>query len=67
MSRFRCENCDHVYDEELGDPREGYPAGTRWEALPDDWFCPDCAVREKPDFVAVDGVSGSARSDVPSG
>jgi rubredoxin len=25
-------------------------AGTRWDDLPEDWGCPDCAVREKPDF-----------------
>ena len=31
-------------------PREGFPAGTRWEQIPDDWCCPDCAVREKVDF-----------------
>ncbi|WP_406395964.1 rubredoxin [Streptomyces sp. NBC_00887] len=23
-------------------PREGFPAGTRWARIPDDWSCPDC-------------------------
>lgn len=55
MSRYRCDNCGHTYDEEAGDPREGFPPGTSWEQLPDDWFCPDCAVRDKVDFVPITG------------
>jgi rubredoxin len=50
MSAFRCPGCDYVYDETKGDPREGFPAGTHWEDIPDEWCCPDCAVREKIDF-----------------
>ncbi|MDT7799565.1 MAG: alkane 1-monooxygenase, partial [Actinomycetota bacterium] len=47
-----CPGCGYVYDEKLGDPREGFPAGTPWSAIPDSWCCPDCGVREKVDFVA---------------
>ena len=36
-----------------GVPREGFPAGTPWEQVPDDWACPDCAVRDKVDFEPV--------------
>jgi rubredoxin len=50
MSRFRCPVCDYVYDERHGDPREGFPAGTPWHEVPDDWNCPDCGVRDKIDF-----------------
>lgn len=53
MSAFRCEVCDYVYDEEHGEPREGFPAGTLWSEVPDDWCCPDCGVREKVDFTPV--------------
>ena len=28
MARFICPNCDYVYDEAIGAPREGWPAGT---------------------------------------
>lgn len=52
--QFRCPGCGHVYDERTGDPHEGFPPGTRWEQVPDDWPCPDCAVREKPDFEVID-------------
>lgn len=54
VSRYRCEVCDYVYDEARGEPREGLPAGTPWAEVPDDWCCPDCAVREKVDFVPVE-------------
>jgi rubredoxin len=54
MSRYQCEVCDYVYDETKGDPREGFPAGTSWANVPDDWCCPDCGVRDKVDFVALD-------------
>ncbi|EHR52603.1 rubredoxin [Saccharomonospora marina XMU15] len=49
----RCPGCGYVYDEAVGDPREGFPAGTPWSAVPDSWCCPDCGVREKVDFVAL--------------
>ncbi|HET8582037.1 MAG TPA: rubredoxin [Jatrophihabitans sp.] len=54
MARYRCEVCDYVYDEAAGEPREGFPPGTAWSDVPDDWCCPDCGVREKLDFVALD-------------
>jgi alkane 1-monooxygenase len=47
----RCPGCGYTYDEGVGDPREGFPAGTPWSAVPDTWCCPDCGVREKIDFV----------------
>jgi rubredoxin len=54
MASYRCPECDYRYDEERGEPREGFPAGTAWSEVPDDWCCPDCAVREKVDFEPVD-------------
>ena len=50
MSRWRCPGCGYVYDEETGHPREGFPPGTPWSEVPDDWACPDCGVRDKVDF-----------------
>jgi len=54
VARFRCEVCAYVYDESAGEPREGFPPGTPWANVPDDWCCPDCGVREKVDFVPGD-------------
>ena len=56
MTAYRCPGCGYVYDEAKGAPREGFPAGTAWDDVPDDWCCPDCAVREKVDFEEL-GVS----------
>ncbi len=52
MARFRCPGCGYVYDEARGDPHEGYAAGRAFAALPATFTCPDCAVRDKADFVA---------------
>lgn len=51
MSVYHCPECGFVYDEEQGVPREGFPPGTPFEQVPDDWTCPDCGVRDKLDFV----------------
>jgi alkane 1-monooxygenase len=51
MAGYRCPVCDYIYDEALGAPREGHPAGTVWSDVPEDWCCPDCGVREKIDFL----------------
>ena len=50
----RCPGCGYVYDSALGDPREGFPAGTPWSAVPEDWSCPDCGVRDKSDFERIE-------------
>jgi rubredoxin len=55
MARFTCPGCGYTYDEQAGDPHEGYPAGTPFADIPDDWPCPDCAVRDKVDFEPADG------------
>ena len=49
----RCPGCGYEYDEAAGNPREGFPAGTPWAAVPDGWTCPDCGVRDKTDFVLI--------------
>jgi len=52
-ARYQCTDCGFVYDEAQGCPREGFAPGTPWARIPDGWACPDCAVREKVDFVPV--------------
>jgi alkane 1-monooxygenase len=53
---YQCPDCGYVYEEQSGNPREGFPAGTPWSEVPDDWNCPDCGVRDKVDFVSVERV-----------
>jgi alkane 1-monooxygenase len=52
--RWRCPACDYTYEVVAGEEREGFAAGTAWSQIPDSWCCPDCGVREKVDFVAVE-------------
>lgn len=53
-TRHQCPNCAYTYDAATGCPQEGYPAGTSWQALPESFTCPQCAVRDKPDFISVE-------------
>ncbi len=52
MAKYVCGFCGYIYDEVLGDPDHGLVAGTRWEDIPEDWMCPDCAVG-KNDFTPL--------------
>jgi rubredoxin len=52
MTKFVCP-CKYKYDPEKGDPKNGIPAGTPFEDLPDDWRCPRCK-RKKEKFVPVE-------------
>ena len=42
--KYICDLCGYVYDEEIGDPDNGIPEGTKFEDIPDDWVCPLCGV-----------------------
>ena len=53
MKKYQCIVCGWIYDEALGCPEEGLPAGTSWEDIPNDWTCPDCGV-SKEDFEMVE-------------
>lgn len=46
----RCPECGYTYLVAEGNDLEGFPAGTPWASVPDDWCCPDCGVRDKIDF-----------------
>ena len=51
MTAYRCPGCDYVYDEARSARRVS--GGHGMERHPDDWCCPDCAVREKVDFEEI--------------
>jgi rubredoxin len=42
MDKWECLVCGYVYDPAEGDPDSKIEPGTPFEALPDDWICPDC-------------------------
>lgn len=51
--RWRCVNCGFIYDEAEGSPEDGLAPGTRWEDIPEDWYCPTCGT-EKIDFEMIE-------------
>ncbi|MFN3495078.1 MAG: FAD-dependent oxidoreductase [Hydrogenophaga sp.] len=53
---YICEACGYLYDEALGDPDSGLQAGTRFEDIPEDWYCPLCGVT-KADFTPYEAPS----------
>ena len=54
VAAARCPGCGYTYEVDAGNELEGFAAGTSWAEIPDDWCCPDCGVRDKVDFVAVE-------------
>jgi len=50
---WKCGTCGYVFKEADGLPEEGFPPGTRWSDIPDDWFCPDCGM-SKDQFEMVE-------------
>ena len=42
MDKWECLVCGYIYDPAEGDPDAGIEPGTAFEAVPDDWVCPDC-------------------------
>ena len=54
MAKYACKICGWIYDEEIGMPTAGLPAGTKWEDVPDSFFCPMCSV-PKAFFEKVEG------------
>jgi len=50
---FQCGTCGFIYSAAEGLPEEGFPPGTRWADIPDDWCCPDCTM-SKAQFEMVE-------------
>ena len=62
MARYQCPDCGYVYDEVKGEAHEGFPPHTSWAQIPEDWSCPDCAVRDKLDFVSLGSGEGGEQA-----
>lgn len=59
--QFLCVVCGYIYDEAEGDPDSGLAPGTRFEDIPEDWYCPLCGVT-KADFEPLDEVRRRAEA-----
>jgi rubredoxin len=49
FKKYECVICGFIYDEAEGLPDDGFPPGTLWADIPEDWECPDCGI-SKLDF-----------------
>lgn len=64
MARYVCSICGFTYDEDLGLPSDGLPAGTKWSDIPDDWHCPMCGA-PKSAFEKEGGEESEEKKPVP--
>lgn len=39
---YVCPGCGYTYDPAVGDYENGISPGTLFDALPEEWICPDC-------------------------
>ncbi len=46
MQKYICNVCNYIYDPVKGDPDSGIEPGTPFEAIPDDWECPQCGAKK---------------------
>ncbi|WP_102050266.1 acyl-CoA dehydrogenase family protein [Pygmaiobacter massiliensis] len=49
---YACNGCGYEYDPALGDPENDIFPGTLFDALPEEWICPDCG-EAKSEFIPV--------------
>ncbi|MDD3276177.1 MAG: rubredoxin [Kiritimatiellales bacterium] len=47
MKKYTCVPCGYIYDPAVGDPDNGFPAGTAFADLPEDWVCPECGAAKE--------------------
>lgn len=47
---YVCSGCGYEYDPAQGDPDADVSPGTMFDALPEEWICPDCG-EEKANFI----------------
>jgi rubredoxin len=46
MDKYKCTVCGYIYQPNTGDPEHGFPPGTKFEDLPENWTCPVCGVKK---------------------
>ena len=54
LRKVECVICEYVYDESKGIPEEGIDKGTKYEAMPYDWVCPECDAGSGGNFCSED-------------
>ncbi|HDS44743.1 MAG TPA: rubredoxin [Methanomicrobia archaeon] len=60
MNRYECLLCGEIYDPEMGDFEGAIEPGVPFEALPDDWCCPECGAPWQ-DFIELEDLATTTR------
>jgi rubredoxin len=47
VTRYKCRVCGYIYSPIRGEPHNGIPEGTEFEALPETYVCPVCGQQGK--------------------
>jgi rubredoxin len=42
LHKYKCSECDYVYNESTGDDHSELSAGTLWGEISSEWKCPIC-------------------------
>jgi rubredoxin len=65
LKKYICSICGFVYEEAIGDPKNGIAAGTKWEDIPEEWCCPLCgAVKDSfEEEFKTEAISLSEKND----
>ena len=65
--KYLCVVCGWIYDEAKGDPDSGLAPGTRFEDIPDDWYCPLCGVTKADMSLLPDKPAMATSTPRPAG
>ena len=47
LEKWKCFVCGYIYKPEKGDAKRVVDPGTKFEDLPESWFCPVCGARKR--------------------
>jgi len=66
FQRYICDACGYIYDEAKGDLDSGLEPGTRYDDIPDDWYCPLCGLSKADLRLLPEAPVASATSKAPA-
>ena len=61
--KYVCELCGLIYNEELGDPKHGIPAGTAFADVSEYYECPGCGSKKEAFNKATPKPAGRTAKD----
>ena len=47
MKKYKCNQCDYIYDEAKGEPKNKIAQMCEWETVPLSYTCPVCGMNKE--------------------